>query len=257
MSDNPFFQFYPSDWLAGTRGLTASETGIYITLVAMMYETEAPVPSDTKRLSRLCGCTPSAFKKAVEGLLSTGKLTQDERGFFNRRVEIEIEKRSEKRAAAKQSANRRWEKTKENQATANANASVPQCERNANQKPEPDTKEEPKGSSKKRGSRLTADWVLPRAWGEWAMTEGLSEVCTRREADKFRDYWSARTGAGAAKLDWLATWRLWVRKAIDDRANAQARRGESPTAPKQGEIREIKGQQKIYDNYLGWIAYHA
>lgn len=32
---------YPSDWLAGTRGLTPAETGIYITLVCMMYERQA------------------------------------------------------------------------------------------------------------------------------------------------------------------------------------------------------------------------
>lgn len=83
MSDNPFFQFYPSDWLAGTRGLTAAETGVYITLIAMMYEAEGPVSDDSKRLARLCGSTPAAFKKAIDGLVSTGKLTRDERGFFN------------------------------------------------------------------------------------------------------------------------------------------------------------------------------
>ena len=83
MSDSPFFQFYPSDWLAGTRGLTAAETGVYITLVAMMYEAEGPIPNDAKRLARLCGSTPAAFKKCIDGLLATGKLSQDERGFLN------------------------------------------------------------------------------------------------------------------------------------------------------------------------------
>lgn len=140
MSESPFFQFYPSDWLAGTRGLTAAETGVYITIVAMMYEAEGPVQADFKRLARLCGSTPAAFKKAISGLLSTGKLTQDDRGFFNRRVEIEIEKRSEKRASASTSANARWNKNKQNQTPTNANASVSQCDRNANQKP--DTREE-------------------------------------------------------------------------------------------------------------------
>ena len=140
MSDSPFFQFYPSDWLAGTRGLTAAETGVYITLVAMMYEAEGPVPNDPKRLARLCGSTPATFSKIVGGLLDTGKITEDERGFSNRRVEIEIKKRAEKRSAASASANARWQKTVENQQTENANASSPQCERNANQKP--DTREE-------------------------------------------------------------------------------------------------------------------
>ena len=164
MSDSPFFQFYPSDWLAGTRGLTASETGVYITLVAMMYESEGPIAADFKRLARLCGSTPAAFKKAVDGLLSTGKLVQDHRGFFNRRVEIEIEKRSEKRASASASASARWKKSQQKQRAENADASNSQCERNANQKPEPEEKEEANASSKKRGSRLTADWRLPKVW---------------------------------------------------------------------------------------------
>ena len=30
--------FYPSDWLAGTAALSDAEKGVYITLVARMYE---------------------------------------------------------------------------------------------------------------------------------------------------------------------------------------------------------------------------
>lgn len=149
MSDSPFFQFYPSDWLAGTRGLTATETGVYITLIAMMYEAEGRIQNDPKRLARLCGTTPGTFNKAIDGLLETGKLTLDEIGFSNSRVEIEIKKRTEKRKAASQSANARWKKTEENQSPENADASNSQCERNANQKPEARShidKEDPNGS---------------------------------------------------------------------------------------------------------------
>lgn len=34
------------------------------------------------------------------------------------------------------------------------------------------------------------------------------------EADKFRDYWVAKTGKDATKHDWLATWRNWCRNAV-------------------------------------------
>lgn len=260
MSDSPFFQFYPSDWLAGTRGLTASETGVYITLVAMMYEAEGPIPNDAKRLARLCGSTPAALKKAIDGLIDAGKITEDERGFSNRRVEIEIEKRAEKRAAASASANVRWKKTEQKQQPKNANASDTQCERNANQKPEPEKKkEEPNGSSKNRGSRLTAEWRLPKAWGEWAVAEGLSEVCARREADKFRDYWSGIPGSKGVKLDWLATWRNWVRKAIEDQAKQTSRQAAANSIPKIGDVREYNnGVRKQYAGVgTGWIVLHA
>lgn len=231
MSDSPFFQFYPSDWLAGTRGLTASETGVYITLVAMMYEVEGPIPNDIKRLARLCGSTPAALKKAIDGLVEAGKIIQDERGFFNRRVEIEIKKRAEKRAAASASANVRWKKSEQNQQSENANASDPQCVRNASQKPEPEKKkEEAKASSKKRGSRLSSDWRLPEGWGAWAVEKGLSEVCTRREAEKFRNYWVGKAGTAATKMDWEATWKNWVLKAIEDRS--ASRRPVSTVTPR-------------------------
>lgn len=260
MSDSPFFQFYPSDWLAGTRGLTAAETGVYITLVAMMYENEGPVPDDAKRLARLCGSTPAAFKKAIDGLVSTGKITVDERGFFNRRVEIEIEKRSEKRASASASANARWKKTQQNQYKDDANASETQCERNANQKPDTrEEKEEANASSKKRGSRLPADWHLPKAWGEWAVSSGgMAEDEVRREADRFRDYWLGVPGQRGVKLDWLATWRNWISKAVDDRRRRVAPRAASGT-PEIGETRTGKdGVTRAYKgNGVGWVVQHA
>lgn len=34
MTSVPWFKFYPSDWLAGTRGLTATESGVFVRLVA-------------------------------------------------------------------------------------------------------------------------------------------------------------------------------------------------------------------------------
>lgn len=33
------------------------------------------------------------------------------------------------------------------------------------------------------------------------------------EADKFRDYWTAKGGKEGRKLDWDATWRNWIRNA--------------------------------------------
>jgi len=247
MSESPFFQFYPSDWLAGTRGLTAAETGVYITLVAMMYEAEGPIPRDNRRLARLCGCTPAALQKAIDGLLATGKLVEDERGFFNRRVEIEIKKRSEKRASASESAKKRWQKTVKNQQVDDANASNSQCVRNANQKPEPDKKEEPNGSSKKTGSRLPEDWRLPDEWADWAVGHGMTEAAARREADRFRDYWISKPGQGGVKLDWQATWRNWIRTAMQAEA-AKPR----TTAPRYGDERITpSGQRQVYDPACG------
>lgn len=75
-------------------------------------------------------------------------------------------------------------------------------------------------------SRLPTDWVLPKAWGEWAMTEnpGWTPDDVRKEAEKFRDHWLAKAGADARKADWLATWRMWVRRSSD----FSAKSGQAP-----------------------------
>jgi len=63
----------------------------------------------------------------------------------------------------------------------------------------------------KRATRLPADWVLPASWGQWAVSEGYPEQTIRLEAEKFRDFWISKSGKDAAKLDWQATWRNWMR----------------------------------------------
>ena len=66
-----------------------------------------------------------------------------------------------------------------------------------------------------RGSRLPQDWQLPKAWGDWALSEFKTWTAdvVRVEADKFRDHWHAKAGRDATKADWQATWRNWCRNA--------------------------------------------
>ena len=66
-----------------------------------------------------------------------------------------------------------------------------------------------------KGHRLPDDWILPKAAGEWAMAEGLSRDQVLREAERFKDYWHSKPGREALKTDWAATWRNWIRKAVD------------------------------------------
>jgi len=88
-----------------------------------------------------------------------------------------------------------------------------------------------------RATRLPADWVLPKAWGEWAMQERPQWAAgdIRNIAEVFKDHWIAASGRGASKLDWLATWRNWVRR--------------EPLVPKGGNSSAFKtAQQQRNDN---------
>ena len=71
-------------------------------------------------------------------------------------------------------------------------------------------------TSPKRGSRLDGDWTLPDDWRMWARTNfpASTDASVADQAAQFRDYWVAKPGAQACKLDWEATWRNWCRKGL-------------------------------------------
>lgn len=119
MSESPWIKFYASDWLAGTSGLTAAERGVYITILALIYETGGPVRLDRSRLARRCGVPAGSFVRILEGLLDEGKLIETEAGLTNRRAEHEIGERENLRTKHQSGAQKtnaiRAEKTKEKQ----------------------------------------------------------------------------------------------------------------------------------------------
>lgn len=147
MAEMPWVRFFPSDWLGGTRGMSAAETGVYITLIATMYERGEPIPEEHARLARLCGASNASFRSTLEALVSEGKIVRTEVGLWNDRVQKEAVYRSEKSEVGKQAAFVRWgTKPNKNKVPDDANAMPTHSDGNANQKPEPEREEEPIGS---------------------------------------------------------------------------------------------------------------
>ena len=70
----------------------------------------------------------------------------------------------------------------------------------------------------KKGQRLPQDWLLPKAWGDWALGEfpQWTPEKVRTEAAKFADHWRSKS-RDAAKTDWLMVWRNWCRSDIAHR----------------------------------------
>jgi hypothetical protein len=82
---------------------------------------------------------------------------------------------------------------------------------------------------KPKATRLKTGWRLPQDWGIWTLENFyITEDQVRAEAASFRDYWHGRSDRGAAKLDWYATWRNWVRNS---RAKYRARKQDKSAAP--------------------------
>jgi len=65
---------------------------------------------------------------------------------------------------------------------------------------------------------LAPEWVLPKAWGEWAIAEypHWTPETVRSIAEQFADHQWSKAGTSA---DWPATWRKWCRDDLTQRAH--------------------------------------
>ena len=71
-------------------------------------------------------------------------------------------------------------------------------------------REEKKRGGDARASRLPTDQALNDQWIDFCKTE-RPDLDPELTFATFRDYWIAKPGKEGCKLDWLATWRNWVR----------------------------------------------
>lgn len=113
----------------------------------------------------------------------------------------------------------------------------------------------PSGASppRRRGTRIPADFQVTSDMVAWAR-EHAPHVDGRAETAKFIDYWQAKAGRDACKLDWPATWRNWMRRSAEqqpartrqagkeqlfDRAMARAQARESDDAHRNGHVGQV------------------
>lgn len=63
----------------------------------------------------------------------------------------------------------------------------------------------------KRASRIAEDFQVTDSMREWALKEAPA-IDVDVQTANFIDYWQSKSG-NATKLDWVATWRTWMRNA--------------------------------------------
>lgn len=85
----------------------------------------------------------------------------------------------------------------------------------------------PPDSPRLRGSRLPSDWQASGDDEAFARSLGLNPA---RILASFRDYWTAKSGADATKLDWSATWRNWCRREAERGGKPPDQSGGAPSA---------------------------
>ena len=83
-------------------------------------------------------------------------------------------------------------------------------------------KETEKRERTPRATRLSQDWQPSNSDLDYARELGWTDKQVRETAQDFLDYWMAKSGQGATKVDWSATWRRWCRNTAP-KADATSR----------------------------------
>lgn len=66
-----------------------------------------------------------------------------------------------------------------------------------------------------RGTRIPNDFAVTPVMVAWAH-ENAPDVDGKYQTTKFINYWRAKAGKDATKVDWAATWHNWMLKAQED-----------------------------------------
>ena len=142
------------------------------------------------------------FEQDVLTVLEEFFLSTDA-GFINPRADLEIAKYKEFSEAGKRGAAKRWGSNGEANSPPNATPIATN-----NHKPITNN-HKPKVEST-RGSRLSPDFCLTEEWKDFCHQD-RPDLNPSKVFESFKDYWIAKSGHQAVKLDWFATWRNWVR----------------------------------------------
>jgi hypothetical protein len=113
----------------------------------------------------------------------------------------------------------------------------------------------PQPVPKPKPTRLPNDFTVTDQMHEWATNAGASQKLIEYETEQFRDYWCAVPGNRGVKLDWPATWRKWLRKAIDEAPSSGALTLHRGSKPSPVEISMSEADKVRIEN--GWALKHS
>jgi len=210
-----YYELYAAD----TLGLTLAEHGAYCLLIDQYMRTRRPLPDDDRQFAAILrvglpewlavASVVRAFFKPKNGMLA------------HKRCDVELDKqdglsrmRSE---VAKKGAEKRWSANKGLDASGMPEAMQMHATGQDKTRHNKTRKKDRDGDiamspTPKRATRIADNWRPNDADREFAESFGFSTPEIDTTADGFRDYWRAKAGRDAGKLDWSATWRNWVRR---------------------------------------------
>ena len=159
-------------------------------------------------LAHECNLSVKQLRTSLNKLKETGEVASNSTNKYTVISMLNYEKyQDEGKQTGKRRANEGQTKGKRRATTNNDNNDNNEDkERGVSAKPPSPT---PKNN---RATRLKEDWELPDDWGEATVKEyGWSVKKIVDISEAFKDYWIAKSGKNATKVNWEATWRSWCR----------------------------------------------
>lgn len=246
MAEFPALPLWTDAYFADTRHLSREEHGAYLLLLMEAWRRpNCDLPDDDAILSRLVLASQAEWAALKPAVMAFWKRDGRSKTWTQKRLKQERMYVADVRAKKREAAAKRWKKTENADADANHMQSTHTHTHTLEKK-------KTTSSSKRRGSRLPAEWVLPKAWGEWAVAEGMAEARVRHEADQFRDYWLGLGGQKACKVDWQATWRKWCRTAMEREAQRIVIRPAAHSPNQNFRTDPKTGRQQTFVAGIGW-----
>lgn len=193
-----YYQFNIADYRKDTVHLTPIEHYIYRTLIDWYYLDEEPIPDRTDvvlRKIRLCHDNEENLLNVLSDFF-----TRQDDGWHHDRIKLEIDNYK----AQLEQASR----------AGKASAAARANKQNVNERSttvQPTNNHKPITNNHSKGTRLPKDWQPTAEFIEFCKTE-RPDLNPDYVANEFKDYWVSKAGADGVKLDWLATWRNWVRR---------------------------------------------
>ena len=207
MDDSQAFLFYAEKFYSGTADMLPETVGIYIRLLAKLWNMPEGLPNDLKKLARISLVSERKFNQCWHTDMLSEKFFENSNGTLqNERLEIVREKRLKKSITARESAEKRWTKN-------DANAMRTHSERIANGMHISKDKisKENKESNKERAVFTKPTWVDVAKYIYEYLKENASKEKVAAEAKNFVDYYESKgwvVGKSPMK-NWQASARRW------------------------------------------------
>lgn len=240
MSNTPFMPLWVADFVGDTLDLDAKELGAYMLILMTMWGRDGYLPNDEKKLQRVARCGrdwPRVWASLSHYFTVDGeRITQG-------RLLLELQKVAAKREVnAQHGALGGIAKALKYKGRVVANASV--SPKQPEPEPEPYKKEEDladKPPPKKRACQLPEGWVPSDKNVSDAEAKGFSETEIENEADRFRDFHTAK---GSTFKCWDAAWRTWLGNARKFAGGGMAGQAKSGGYGQGGSIASIAARRR-------------